>query len=367
MSFSFKGLLISWGIVKKTKTEAPASINTESTYERFYGNKNETSPQVAQFDELDNMETLSTKSIDAVTELNKILYEEVAKINPPISLSELLLKSIEEESKNTEEIPTSDFISNDSDKSFVLYDPEKSIKENLQIRPNSRPHAESHSPKPSISLPTYVHKTKYDYNKPMVVKVTNIKNPQDTQIFISAKQFCEHFGTKQKKLYICLNSKDKILNGNCKLEIIPFMESSKKTNFSVSDIESVKVKKVSSKNIAFDIKIKPKTGIQFIDLDFTVLPTGMEFNDKKNGSCPIITKNPFTDKKRKFVSIAEKNPELVAEWDVLRNGVAASEVPCSIKKEAYWLCQKCGTSYKRRVDNRVRRPELGCTKCFNKT
>lgn len=353
-----KDLLILCGIVKETKqeTEAPASINTESACERFYGDKNETSPQVAQFDELDNIEFLSTKNIDAeketkesfkssdpqygidaVAELSKILYEEVAKIPPPISIPELTQKSIEEESKNVEKVLTSDFISDYSDKAFVLYDPRKSVKENFQIKPNSRPRKELRAPKPCISLPTYIHKKEYDYDKPMVIKATNIKNSQDTQIFVSARQICEHFGMKQKKFYICLNSIDKLLDGKYELEIISFMENYKTPNPS-------NFKYVIPKEIEKD--------------SFVTTPEDYFFS---------IPSNNFTKKKRKFVSIEQKAPALVAEWDITRNGVAASEVPCSIKKEAYWLCPKCGHSYTRRVDNRVRRPEIGCTKCLNKT
>lgn len=393
-----KDLLISWGIIKETKTEAPTSTLTEKDLINHQ-------PQVAQFDELDNVETLNTKSIDAeveirksfessadpsygidvAAELSKILWEEVTKTTPPINFdkyfsnlqddiikykplpispsedykvdSELIQKSIEEESKNAEEIPTSDFISDYSDKAFVLYDPQKSVKENLQIKPNSRPRKEFRVPKPHIPLPTYIHKKEYDYEKPMVIKVTNLKNLQDTQIFVNAKQLCEHFGIKRKKLYICLNSINKTLDGKYELEIIPFME-----NHSLNLSETCYIDTTTTSNeetkidtTVINIKIKPKSPVKFIDLDFKVLPTGIEFNNK------------FTDKKRKFISVAEKAPSLIIEWDEARNGVAATEIPYSIKKEAYWLCPKCGASYKRRIDNRTRRHENGCSKCFKKT
>jgi len=302
----------------------------------------------AQFDKFDTLETLNpieqSKNIDAVAELSKILQEEINKANTPID-AESIQKLIEEDSKNTNEIPTSDLILDYSEKEFALYSPEHAAKEKMTI-----------SPSHSRSLSNYKPKPQYEYNKPLVIKVTNLKDSRDIQIYISPKQFCEHFGVKPKQLYTCLNSKDKIINSNYKLEIIQFMESHPIYSVNLSEVHSVDVtnsinEENNTNTTVVNVKVFPKKGVEFINLtDMVITPTGVK----------------FTEEKRKFVSIAEKTPALVAEWDEIRNGVPASKVPHSIKKDAYWICQTCGTSYKRRVDNRTRRPEVGCTKCFNK-
>lgn len=123
-----------------------------------------------------------------------------------------------------------------------------------------------------------------------------------------------------------------------------------------------KKKSVSSEDVeTIHVYVKPNCAVEFIDMNFKVLPTGTEFaSDTK------LANKVKNMRKRKFISIAEKTPELVKEWDELGNGISADKVPHALKAKAMWNCQFCGAKYERRIDNRTRRPEPGCTKCIIK-
>jgi hypothetical protein len=200
---------------------------------------------------------------------------------------------------------------------------------------------------------------KYGYNKPLIIKLTNIKNPDEVKIFISVKQICESLGIKPKKIYACLASKENIFNNKYKLEIISFPICGEINKIKIVDTYETNVEMGTTKTI--DIFIEPKKAIQFIDLDFKVLPTGMEFSSGTNLQMKI--KNM---RKHKFVSIADKTPNLIKEWDELNNGISADKVPHALKEKAFWICPLCGSRYERRIDNRTRRAESGCTKCIKK-
>jgi hypothetical protein len=197
---------------------------------------------------------------------------------------------------------------------------------------------------------------KYGYDKPLVIKMTNIIDPNDVKIFISPKQFCETLNVKPKKLYACLDSESKIIDSKYKLEIISFPVD--ETKYATEDVQ---VTKVSDTEVQIDTKIIPKKGVKFIQTDFNVLPTGVEFSSGNKLQMRIKSM-----RKHKFVSIAEKCPELIKEWDELNNGVPADKVPHALKENAFWICQICGARYEMRIDNRTRRQSQGCKKCINK-
>lgn len=197
---------------------------------------------------------------------------------------------------------------------------------------------------------------KYGYDKPLVIKVINMLNPGDFKIFISVKQLCETLSIKPKKVYSILESESRIFNSKYKLEIIPFpMDEEKFT------VKSVNVTQVSDTEQKIDVNIIPKKAAEFLNLDFKVLPIETEFSS--GTKLQMRVKNM---RKHKFVSVADKCPQLVKEWDELNNGISADKVPHALKENAFWICQICGKHYERRIDNRTRRPEPGCTKCVSK-
>jgi hypothetical protein len=53
--------------------------------------------------------------------------------------------------------------------------------------------------------------------------------------------------------------------------------------------------------------------------------------------------------------LATKNPEIAKEWDLILNGNLTSQcVTSGSKKHAWWICPKCKSSYKSRINNRTR-------------
>jgi len=197
---------------------------------------------------------------------------------------------------------------------------------------------------------------KYGYDKPLVIKMTNMLNPNDFKIFVSVKQFCETLSVKPKKVYTSLETENKIFNSKYKLEIIPFPIDEERFT-----VKSINVTQVSDTEQKIDVNIIPIKATEFLNLDFKILPTGAEFSSGTHLEMRI--KNM---RKHKFISIADKCPQLVKEWDELNNGVPADKVPHALKESAFWICQLCGTRYERRIDNRTRRPEPCCTKCVTK-
>ena len=192
---------------------------------------------------------------------------------------------------------------------------------------------------------------KYGYDEPLVIKMINLTDSNDVKVFISVKDFCETLGEKPKKFYNTLNSESKNFNNKYKIEVCehPFGER----------IHQIKVDKISKNE--YKVYVKPIAPIKFIDVNFKISPTGFDFNLESE-----LKKRVDNMKKRKFVSISEKAPQLIEEWDELLNGISADKVPHGIKEKAAWTCPLCGQSYTRRIDDRVRRAEPGCTKCYSK-
>lgn len=197
---------------------------------------------------------------------------------------------------------------------------------------------------------------KYEFNQPLVLKVVNIEDLNDTHIFISPRQLSQHFSIKPKQFYAWESSEDKLFNGKYKMEIIPFpMDESKYI------VEDIRMTKKSDSETNIDVKIIPKKGVEFIKVDFKVTPTGTEFSTGNKLQMRIENL-----RKKKFISIADNNPELIKEWDEINNGVSASKVPHALKENAFWNCQICGDKYEMRIDNRTRRSTPGCSKCAGK-
>jgi len=197
---------------------------------------------------------------------------------------------------------------------------------------------------------------KLNFNDPLLIKVVNIEENQDSKIFISPKQLCQHFNLKPKQFYAWEKSENKLYNKKYKLEIISFPIDKEKYS-----IEKINYTKISDEEGKLDIHIIPKKGVQFIQTDFKVTPSGTFFDSGTR--LAIRIKNL---RKRKFISVAEKCPELIKEWDELNNGVSIDKVPHALKEKAFWICQHCGARYERRIDDRTRNPKPGCTKCIRR-
>lgn len=185
--------------------------------------------------------------------------------------------------------------------------------EELENNKNAVVYSETFIIRPAYK-PTLLEK--YGYDTPMIIKMENLLDPKDKKMFVSPKDFCETLGIKPKKLYNVLESENKIFNGKYKLNIISFP-----------------IDNTSNAKTALDSETKLKIRVDNM-------------------------------KKRKFVSIKDKTPLLVKEWDEVTNGISADKVPHAIKENASWICPYCGVRYERRIDDRTRRPEPGCTKCF---
>ena len=64
--------------------------------------------------------------------------------------------------------------------------------------------------------------------------------------------------------------------------------------------------------------------------------------------------------------LAERRPDLVAEWDEARkNGCSATEVSCGSNWEPWWCCQGCGVCWQSSIKSRAKQ-QAGCQKCRKK-
>ena len=60
--------------------------------------------------------------------------------------------------------------------------------------------------------------------------------------------------------------------------------------------------------------------------------------------------------------LAERRPDLLAEWDEAKNNCSAGDVSCGSGRTVWWCCQKCGDCWQTRIERRLKqRP--GCQKC----
>lgn len=60
-------------------------------------------------------------------------------------------------------------------------------------------------------------------------------------------------------------------------------------------------------------------------------------------------------------NFAEKYPLLAEEWDTEKNSVAANEVSFNDNHQYFWVCKRCGNSYKSVIINRIKGSQ--CPKC----
>ena len=86
-----------------------------------------------------------------------------------------------------------------------------------------------------------------------------------------------------------------------------------------------------------------------------------EVKSRVNGNgCKYCAGQGFTPER----SLAECFQEIAKEWDKNRNGDLTPEtVTYGQKYMAYWLCPKCGESYKALISNRTSKDKKGCPYC----
>ena len=71
----------------------------------------------------------------------------------------------------------------------------------------------------------------------------------------------------------------------------------------------------------------------------------------------------YTDKTlAKKGSFGEKFPELLKEWDFLKNDVDPFKVAVKSKYKANWICNYCKHEWQTRIDHRTY-SKSGCPKC----
>ena len=63
-------------------------------------------------------------------------------------------------------------------------------------------------------------------------------------------------------------------------------------------------------------------------------------------------------------SLVELYPELMKEWDYKKNTIDPNAIIPGARDEAYWICSKCGYSWKTRIIYRTRKGH-GCRLCNN--
>jgi hypothetical protein len=63
--------------------------------------------------------------------------------------------------------------------------------------------------------------------------------------------------------------------------------------------------------------------------------------------------------------LAERRPDLVAEWDEAKNGCSANEVSCGNLRKTWWCCQDCGKYWQTITYDRVKQ-QPGCLGCRKK-
>lgn len=63
-------------------------------------------------------------------------------------------------------------------------------------------------------------------------------------------------------------------------------------------------------------------------------------------------------------SLADRSPGIAAEWHPTKNGdLGAADVANARNAEAWWLCSRCGESWKSSINGRVRRQRINCPDC----
>jgi len=62
-------------------------------------------------------------------------------------------------------------------------------------------------------------------------------------------------------------------------------------------------------------------------------------------------------------NLGEENPNLLLEWDWNKNTINPYEICSNSKLSAFWICSKCGESYKTRIDHRAGKSKTGCPFC----
>jgi hypothetical protein len=65
-------------------------------------------------------------------------------------------------------------------------------------------------------------------------------------------------------------------------------------------------------------------------------------------------------------SLAEKQPDLIREWDFEKNtDFLPEEVTCGSTKKVWWICGNCGNNWRASIGSRMRKKGGGCPKCGN--
>lgn len=87
-------------------------------------------------------------------------------------------------------------------------------------------------------------------------------------------------------------------------------------------------------------------------------PPGNRSTPSRRSGCPKC----YTKRRTLGNGLAERRPDLVAEWDEAKNGCSADVVSCGSDRRVWWCCQKCGDCWQFVINRRVKR-RLGCQKC----
>ncbi len=82
-----------------------------------------------------------------------------------------------------------------------------------------------------------------------------------------------------------------------------------------------------------------------------------DINTDSSNGCPKCHRKIIA-KKRHEAAVLKNNfgdqyPEIAKEWDYEKNSCTPNEVSAGSNEQFYWLCSKCGTSYKTTIRNRI--------------
>ena len=70
---------------------------------------------------------------------------------------------------------------------------------------------------------------------------------------------------------------------------------------------------------------------------------------------------------RGVVTLADKRPDLLIDWDYDKNDKLPTEISYGAKYKAHWKCHTCGYEWVTTVNSRTSQPSgVGCRKCSEK-
>lgn len=148
--------------------------------------------------------------------------------------------------------------------------------------------------------------------------------------------------------------------------------SAEKTYLTVADDPVLLTEWNTEKNTAspFSVRLKSKEhfwwkcskcGSEWVSAPF--------YRSTRNSGCHECAKRKIGKAKSKTMALrnnlAEKHPDLAAEWDFEKNGeLRPEDVSVSSNKRVWWICRTCGNGWQTSVNHRTSDKATGCPACM---